>query len=134
MHLLSYCVRDDCKTNGAPGVANATIAQFRILGGVIGIAVTTTASTPLIRERLLTFLPANQVHLLLDRTTAIWGLPPATQDLVRHVLADGFNLQMRILIGIAAGHMAATALMWTKTAMRISREGPGASPVPNKLI
>ncbi|PVH93387.1 MFS general substrate transporter [Periconia macrospinosa] len=121
---INYPLSYGGKAKDSLGVANATIAQFRILGGVIGIAVTTTASTPLIRARMLKFLSTSQVLLLLDRTTAIWGLPSAVQDLVRHAFADGFNLQMRILIGIAAGHIVATALMWTKIPIRISRKGP----------
>lgn len=111
-------------TNGLPGVGNATIAQFRILGGVIGIAITTEASSPLVKKRLLQFLPINEVLILLDRTSAIGGIPAATQTLIRHSFEAGFNLQTRILIGTAAGHIAATALLWTKTPMRISRAGP----------
>jgi hypothetical protein len=62
--------------------------------------------------------------MLLDHTSAIQRLNEATQVLVRHAFSDGFNLQMRILIGIAAGHVLATALMWTKPLIRINRAGP----------
>jgi hypothetical protein len=108
------------------GVGNATLAQFRILGGTIGIAITTSAFTPLVRGRLLRFLSTNEVLMLLDRTSAIGSMSKMNQVLIRHAFADGFNLQMRILIGVAAGHILATALMWTRTPMRISRAGPSS--------
>ncbi|KAF2791393.1 major facilitator superfamily MFS-1 [Melanomma pulvis-pyrius CBS 109.77] len=105
------------------GVGNATMAQFRILGGTIGISITTAAFAPFVKNQLLDGLSASVVHALLDRTGAIGRLPEATQSIVRHAFADGYNLQMKILIGIAAAHIPATLLMWRKRPIIISMKG-----------
>jgi hypothetical protein len=107
------------------GVGNATLAQFRILGGTFAISIATAAATPFISSRLLHHLSPTTVQTLLDRTEGIVRLPEELQGVVRHIFADGYNLQMRILIGIAAAHVPATLLMWTRKGILISRTGAG---------
>jgi hypothetical protein len=101
------------------------MAQFRILGGTIGISIATSAFAPFVKNKLLHALPPSLVHELLDRTGRIDNLPAASQDAVRHAFADGYSLQMKILVGIAAAHIPATLLMWTKKPMIIRRKGLG---------
>jgi len=110
------------KPNIKPAVSNATMAQFRILGGAIGISIATAASQPFVQNRLLRILPANAVLTILGRTGGIESLPEAMQNTVRSTFADGYNLQMKILIGIASAHAIPILLMWTRKPMVISRK------------
>jgi hypothetical protein len=71
-------------------------------------------ATPFVHAGLTRILPTDVVTALLDRTGAIYKLPSATQDSVRLVFADGYNLQMKILIGVAAVHIPAILMMWSK--------------------
>lgn len=116
-----------CHTHLLSGVGNATMAQFRILGGAFAISIATVAATPFIETRLLKSFPSNVVEEVLDRTGGISRLPMESQDVVRGIFADGYNLQMRILIGIAAAHIPATLLMWTKKPIIISKKGSSVS-------
>lgn len=108
--------------NVESGVGNATLAQFRILGGTLGIAVTTCAATPLITSQLLSILPIDVVTALLDRTDGINSLPNEAHDKVRSAFAQGYNLQMQILIGVAAAHLPAILMMWSRKRIVIGQK------------
>lgn len=71
------------------------------------------------RERYEEFLPPGTIKVLEETLTVIKRLQPAVQERVRIALAEGYNLQMKILIGFAALQIVATALMWEKKVVRI---------------
>lgn len=95
-------------------VAIGSIAQFRVMGGAIGLAIITTAFNSLITSRLGEFLSESQLIQLLKAPTTITSLSQDRQEVVRLTFADGYKLQLRILCGLAAGQIPASLLMWQK--------------------
>lgn len=103
--------RYEPNTNFA-AVAMGSVAQFRGMGGVIGIALATTLFNGLVRSRLAGFLSQAQVNILLQSAKSLSSFPPTTQVMVRQALAEGFNLQMKVLAEFAAAQIPSTILMW----------------------
>lgn len=95
-------------------VAMGSVAQFRGMGGVIGIAIATTLLNGLVRSRLAGFLSHAQIEILLQSAKSLSSFPPTTQVMIREAFAEGFNLQMKVLAGFAAAQIPSTILMWQK--------------------
>ncbi|OAG12507.1 MFS general substrate transporter [Paraphaeosphaeria sporulosa] len=95
-------------------VGTGMVAQFRILGGVISLAIVTCISTPVIRNALLEFISPEHTHAILDRLETIGTLPKELQAQVRDSFRRGFDLQMTIAIGFAAANILATVSMMGK--------------------
>jgi hypothetical protein len=94
-------------------VGSAASSQFRILGGLVGIAIVVSVSTPYIRSRLTNIVSHEMALLLLEKTEAIALLEPDDAANVKSLFGKGYNLQVRILIGFAVAKLPVTALMWT---------------------
>jgi hypothetical protein len=92
---------------------SAATSQFRNLGGLIGIAIVISVSTPYIRSHLSKIVPVEVAASLLERTDLIQQLPPDTLERVRMLFRKAYNLQVKVLIGFAAAKLPVTALMWT---------------------
>ena len=90
------------------------VAQFRILGGVISLAIVTCVSTPVIRNALLESISPQQTRAILDRLDIISTLPQEVQAVVHDSFRRGFDLQMTIAIGFAAANILATLSMMGK--------------------
>ncbi|TVY46233.1 Efflux pump FUS6 [Lachnellula cervina] len=100
--------------------AMGAITQFRALGGVIGIAITTNVFNNYIRSRLSNQLTTDQLsHLLQSVTTAISSLPLDMQKVVESTFASAYDLQTKVLIGFAVGQALAVSLMWEKKLRRL---------------
>ena len=84
------------------------------MGGVIGLAIVTTASNGSVRSGLAQFLSGGQIDDLLRSAEAIPTFPPETQIAIKTVFADGYNLQMKILSGFAAAQIPSSMIMWQK--------------------
>ncbi|KUJ07889.1 MFS general substrate transporter [Mollisia scopiformis] len=95
-------------------VANGAINQFRLLGGSVGLSLVVSVSNSRLRNDLASVLTPFQVTMLISRTETISELPAATQTVVRKIFGESYNLQMLILIGIAAANIPATLLQWQK--------------------
>ena len=80
---------------------------------MVGISIAAAISTPYIRTHLLEVLPAEKAMLLLEKTEIIRQLDPSTLQGVRTIFADGYSLQIKMLIGFSAAQLLTTALMWT---------------------
>lgn len=95
-------------------VAMGAIAQFRVLGGSIGLAIVTAIQHSYLRSHLTKFLAGNLVEAVLDSSTAIAGLTGETQVRVRETYGDSYNLQMNVLAGLAGAQLLSTLLMIQK--------------------
>ena len=78
----------------------------------MGIAVASSISTPYLRTHLSEVLPLDTVAAILKNTDIIKHLDNGSLETVRVIFAKGYNLQMTMLIGLAAAQIPATALMW----------------------
>jgi hypothetical protein len=85
------------------------------------LAIVTSVMNRWIRSELEKFLPIEQVALLLQTTDVISKLPEAAQSQVREVFGRGYNLQMKIMIGMAAAQLPSTLLMWTKKPIMVKK-------------
>ena len=72
-----------------------------------------------VKSHLSTVLPPEQINKLLKSTQAFKTLAPNVAETVRLVFANGFNLQMKIMIGFSAAQIPATLLMWQKEQVRV---------------
>ncbi|KAH6865804.1 MFS multidrug transporter-like protein [Alternaria rosae] len=94
-------------------VGSAATSQFRTLGGLVGIAIVTSISTPYIRTHLTDILPLELAESLLERTELVQTLSPETLEHVRRVFGEAYNLQVKVLIGFAVAKVPVTGMMWT---------------------
>lgn len=84
-----------------------------MLGGLIGLSVAVSLSTPQVRAQLLGVLPQAQVSHLLERTETITLLEGESLKIVRGIFFDGFTLQIKMLVGFSIAQVPTTLLMWT---------------------
>lgn len=95
-------------------VATAAVIQFRLMGGAVGLAIVTTVFDGVVRPKLEHILSLAQLRALLQSTAVIEKFQPELQSRVRSIFAEGFNMQMRIMIGFGAAQIPAALLMWRK--------------------
>ena len=95
-------------------VALGSVNQFRYMGAAVGLAITTTVLNSYVRSRLSGFLSRKEIELLLETSASVSSLPMEVQHSIRSVFGHGYNIQMRILIGLAAAQLPASAVMWQK--------------------
>ncbi|KAI4089058.1 MAG: hypothetical protein LQ344_005629 [Seirophora lacunosa] len=95
-------------------VAMSSVAQFRVMGGVIGLAIVTAALNGLVRSKLRGILSHAQIEELLRSAAAIASTSAADRDQIRSAFAEGYNLQMKILAGLAAAQIPSSLVMWQK--------------------
>ncbi|KAF2706214.1 MFS multidrug transporter-like protein [Pleomassaria siparia CBS 279.74] len=100
-------------------VAMGAITQFRIMGGAIGLSIVNTAMHGLLRSRLSPILKGAQLDQVLNSAQAIAALPVAMRKEVLLKYSEGYNLQMMILAGLAAGQIIGTLVMWQKKQIKV---------------
>jgi NO-binding membrane sensor protein with MHYT domain len=80
----------------------------------MGIAIATSLATPYLRRHFLDVLPPELAYALLEKPYAAMHMIPIDAiDKVREIFANGYNIEMKFLIGIVAAQVPALALMWT---------------------
>ena len=86
----------------------SAISQVRALGGVIGLALAQAILTRSLDSKLGSFLSSQQIAALLDSTRSMSDFSPAQAKSPLEVYGDAFNLQMRIVIFIAAASVVSS--------------------------
>jgi hypothetical protein len=86
--------------------------QFRILGGLVGLAIVVSISTPYVRSHLSGLIALEQELLILERTETIKDLPGEIARQVRVVFGESYNLQIKVMIGFAAAKVSRARLVW----------------------
>lgn len=84
------------------------------MGGAIGLAIATSVLNNHVSSGLLGILNAEQIKSLLDSPSVITNLPPNIRDTVQGIFAQGYNIQFKILAGIASAQIPASLIMWQK--------------------
>ena len=95
-------------------VALGSVTQFRIMGGVIGLAIVTTVQNSFVRHRLSQSLSPNQIDQFLQSPEAAALFSPEIQLAIKKTFTDGFNIQLKILAGFAAAQIPSSLMMWQK--------------------
>ena len=80
----------------------------------MGLAIATSVMNRWMASPLLKVLSPNQVEALLETTDALNSFTQAEQLAARAIFGEGYNLQVKILIGFAVAQVPATLLMWEK--------------------
>ncbi|RAH65665.1 MFS general substrate transporter [Aspergillus aculeatinus CBS 121060] len=73
-------------------VAMGAIAQFRVMGGCIGISIVTAVANGYLQSHLKHSLDAAQMQSILHSAELLSALPPAEQSLVRGTFSASYNL------------------------------------------
>lgn len=92
------------------------ITQFRIMGGAIGLAIATNVLDSSIKRHLLTVVSSQQLDGILQSPQSISTLDRGLQSTVRMIFGNGYNVQMKIMIGFGAAQVLASLLIWGKQA------------------
>ena len=95
-------------------MATGAVVQFRLMGGVIGLAIVTAVLNGFVRSHLSQFLSQDEITNLLQTQTAFDNVAGPDADLVREIFAAAFNVQMRVVIGISAAQIPFSLLLWKK--------------------
>ena len=93
--------------------------QFRSLGGVIGLAVATNVLSSYVKSKLRSRLTPEQLDSLLQAFANTNSLPVELQKAIQVAYSDGYNLQMKILIGFGCAQILVLALMWERPMRRV---------------
>ncbi|KAI0011598.1 putative multidrug resistance protein fnx1 [Xylariaceae sp. FL0662B] len=97
-------------------VAMGAGSQFRMMGGAIVLAISTSVFNTYAKPQLETLLSISDTDAL---TTLLPALPQDLQEQVRYVLAEGYNRQILVLCVSAALQIPASLLMWKKKQLRV---------------
>ncbi|KAG9201297.1 hypothetical protein G6514_005845 [Epicoccum nigrum] len=100
-------------------VAMGAITQFRIMGGAIGLSIVNSVMHGMLRSGLAPILTPLQLDEVLDSAQYIAGFPPRVREQVLLKFSDSYNVQMRILAGLAAGQIIGTLIMWQKKQIKV---------------
>ncbi|CAG8958366.1 hypothetical protein HYFRA_00011043, partial [Hymenoscyphus fraxineus] len=95
-------------------IALGSLSQFRIMGGVIGLAIVTAAYKGYVNSHLEEFLTPEERTQLLISVENIFLFDTKIQHQIRSVFAGGYNLQFRILIAFSAAQIPSSFLMWQR--------------------
>lgn len=102
-------------------VAIGTVTQVRFMGGAIGLAVVTSILNSHVRSHLSQTLTPEELSALLKSTTVISTFPSEVAIMARSVLGQGYNNQIKALIGTAVAQFPAALLMWKREQIRVSK-------------
>jgi hypothetical protein len=90
------------------------------MGGAVGLAIISTVMTGFIKPRLSHVLSPAQVDLVLESAEALSRLGEQSRGEVVRVLAEGYNLQFKILAGLAGLQIIGAGMMWQKNQIKAS--------------
>ncbi|KAI1760378.1 putative multidrug resistance protein fnx1 [Hypoxylon sp. FL1150] len=92
-------------------VAMGAASQFRMMGGTIVLAISTSVFNTYAQPQLQTLLGVSDTDTLIS---FLGTLPQDLRDQVRYLLAEAYNRQVLVLCVSAALQVPATLLMWKK--------------------
>ncbi len=104
---------------GLQAVAMGSVTQFRMMGGAVTLSIINTARNAYLRSNLKELLTSEQINALLEFAPASKTLDPAIKHAVGTKLAEGYNLQTKILAGMAGVQVLSSLLMWQKKQIRV---------------
>jgi hypothetical protein len=88
--------------------------QFRLLGGAIGLSISTAVMNSYLKSHLEGYLTPEQINDVLKSAKNIGSLPPDVLDVIFKALAEGYNLQMKVMVGFSAVQVPLGFLLWKK--------------------
>ncbi|KAJ5104224.1 major facilitator superfamily domain-containing protein [Penicillium argentinense] len=95
--------------------------QFRTLGGVLGVAASTSILNHYLKSRLASILGPSELAALLKTTQFIRALSPDVQVRVQEVYALAYGAQMKLAGAFSVAQLLAVAMMWKTENVRFSK-------------
>ncbi len=90
------------------------ISQFRALGGSIGIAVCTNVLNNHLKSNLKQIMSQSQLNSLLASTQTLGTLSPSQARDAKLVYADGYRLQLLVMISFSGATVFTSLMLWEK--------------------
>jgi hypothetical protein len=105
------------------------VTQVRVLGGTIGLAISTVVLNSYVKNALLAELSVQEVAAISQSLSALGGLSGEQQLFVRRIFAEGYNRQTRIT-AVFSGMVVVTAfLMWERRPRGLGSAEEGVAAV-----
>ncbi|KAI1410315.1 drug resistance transporter EmrB/QacA subfamily [Hypoxylon sp. FL1857] len=95
-------------------VAMGAITQIRVLGGTIGLAISSTVLNNHLSSNLPALLTPEDIEQIADSVQYINTLPDVTRNAVRQVFADGFSEQLRVMMYFSAVVWVFAVTLWER--------------------
>lgn len=93
-------------------IASGAVVQFRMIGSTLGLASVTTALNNHLSDHLPKILNDTQLESVLSSTSVISSLEEPLKAQVQEVFGQGYDLQLKILIGFTAAQFLTLLLNW----------------------
>lgn len=78
------------------------VVQFRMMGGLIGLSIAASVMNSWIQQQLSSVLSTEQLTNLLQSTSSIHEFPSNPQVKVQEVFSQGYNQEMKVIVGFCA--------------------------------
>lgn len=95
-------------------VASGALLQFRIFGGALGLAIASNVLNSHVKSSLEGVVSAEALSELLKSTATIRLMPAEMQAQILTAFSDGYNLQMKIMAGLAGAQLLTVGALWRK--------------------
>ena len=113
-------------------ISSGALLQFRVFGGAVGLALASAVMNSYLTSHLSHSIGPEYLAAVLQSTEAIKGFPVDVQRLVLEKFSEGYNLQMKILAGVAGLQVLCVGLLWRGKAqggqisvVEVEEEKPG---------
>lgn len=83
-----------------------------MLGGAIGLAISANITNSWLLSHLSSVLNSTQIEQLLENTSIVDTFPSHTQEAIRQVFAQAYNVEAKVVTGVAAAQFFAILMMW----------------------
>ncbi|KAI1775503.1 hypothetical protein F4818DRAFT_51465 [Hypoxylon cercidicola] len=101
-------------TRHVTAVAMGAITQIRVLGGTIGLAISSTVLNNHLASNLPFLLNPSDIRQISNSVQYVNTLPDVTRDAVRQVFADGFNAQLRVMMYFSVVVFVLSLILWER--------------------
>jgi hypothetical protein len=89
------------------------------MGGAIVLSIVNTAMHGYVKSKLQDTLSNPELDAVLKSAQALTTLNPEHREAAKEVLLEGYNLQMKIIAGLAGVQILGSALMWQRKQIRV---------------
>ena len=99
-------------------VVIGAVTQFRVLGGTIGLAISTTVLNSFVKNKLPTMLSPAEIAGIGNSLSEIAKLTVEQQEFVRRTFAEGYARQIWVTAGFSGLVVVSSFLMWERKPRR----------------
>ncbi|EKG16605.1 Major facilitator superfamily domain general substrate transporter [Macrophomina phaseolina MS6] len=100
-------------------ISSGALLQFRVFGGALGLSITTSAMNNYLSSHLPDAVGGTSSSTFLQSVEAIRQYPQDVQAQIIRAFAEGYNLQMKIMAGIAGFQVLVVGMLWRNPQIRV---------------